>query len=329
MSDPILVAPGASRQVQFHQLLVAARKDWLIDGLADALLQADPKVLKHQLLEYVPPEAQQILAGAGIRDEYVFPTPILLEIRPTLVGYYRLLLGSPQKAFYGPQTRMAPFKSMARNGTLGERQKSLLPAFCRALSVVLADLVSQLSPAITARDVTELQLLTLGSFFQGANNNVIGKEATRDVFLALSEIVETYITERLNQCLVLKNASGRRVVLSLGSDPDIRIEEDFSGSLRKKIAIEIKGGTDRSNAHNRAGEAEKSHQKAKQVGYRDFWTLIAMKGLDTATLRKESPTTTSWFDVAQILGRTGSDWEEFRSRIVDAVGIPLRKKRRR
>jgi hypothetical protein len=93
--------------------------------------------------------------------------------------------------------------------------------------------------------------------------------------------------------------------------------------LRNKMAIEIKGGTDNSNAHNRAGEAEKSHQKAKKLDFRDFWTVIAMKGLDAEKLRQESPTTNSWFDIAQVLGRSGDDWEEFRSRLADAVGVPI------
>jgi len=49
------------------------------------------------------------------------------------------------------------------------------------------------------------------------------------------------------------------------------------------VAIEVKGGTDVSNAHNRAGEAEKSHTKAKGKGFRDFWTIISKKGLDGQT----------------------------------------------
>ena len=78
-----------------------------------------------------------------------------------------------------------------------------------------------------------------------------------------------------------------------------------------------------SNAHNRAGEAEKSHQKAKRKDFRDFWTLIGKKGLDMAKLAHESPTTTSWFDVAQVLAREGADWDVFRSRLSGEIGIPL------
>ena len=41
-----------------------------------------------------------------------------------------------------------------------------------------------------------------------------------------------------------------------------------------RIAIEIKGGTDVSNLHNRLGEAEKSHQNARLLGFTQFWTII-------------------------------------------------------
>jgi hypothetical protein len=323
MSDRIIKAPSASRQITFHQLLVAARKTWLIDALRDAVGRVDPGTLKMQLSTYIPSDAQQILGTAGVRGESVFPTPILLEAQPTLVGYYRLLLGVSQKLFYGSGTGMGPFKSMEVRGILNERQKAMLPTFCHAMGQELAELVRQISPTITARDVAELPLLTMGAQFQGGNNNTIGKQATVDVFLSVGKIVKDYVVERGERRLTIRNASSRTVVIALASDPDVRIQEEFSGRLRHKVAIEIKGGTDRSNAHNRAGEAEKSYQKAKREGFRDFWTIIAKKGLDLSKLRNESPTTNSWFDVAQVLGRAGEDWEEFRSRLAGEVGIPL------
>lgn len=122
-------APPAARQIRFHQLLVAARKTWLHDALSEALTAADPAILKAQLTAYVPSEAQRILAGARIRDEVVFPTPIILEEKPTLVGYYRLLLGSPQKTFYGGGTGMLQFKRMETDGVLNEKLRAALPIF--------------------------------------------------------------------------------------------------------------------------------------------------------------------------------------------------------
>jgi hypothetical protein len=189
----------------------------------------------------------------------------------------------------------------------------------------LAGLVRQMAPTISKRDVMELPLLALGSQFQGGNNNAIGKRATVEVFLAVSELVKDHITSHDERQITIKNASGRRVVIALATDPDIRIQEEFGvGQLRNKVAIEIKGGTDVSNAHNRAGEAEKSHQKAKNVGFRDFWTIISKAGLNSQKLKSESPTTNDWFDVAQVLAREGDDWNLFKSRFADAAGIPLK-----
>lgn len=315
--------PYPSRQVAFHQLLVAARKIWLEDALSDALKTTDPREVKKQVAELVPREAQQILAAAGIRDEHVFPMPAVLEAKPTLLGYYRLLLGISQKSFYGTGTGLGRFKSMETRGTLNPKQAGELSALCLEMAKAFTTLVLQLSPTITKRDVDELPLLTLGSQFQGANNVVIGKLAIVEVFLAISEIVGDHIVDRNDSRLSVVNAAGRTVHITLSSDPDVRIEEEFAQTLHHKVAIEVKGGTDRSNAHNRAGEAEKSHQKAKGAGFREFWTIIALKGVDVARLRAESPTTNSWFDAAHVLGRKGPDWNEFENRLAGIVGIAL------
>lgn len=291
--------------------------------LNDALTRTDPDLVKTQTLKYAPKDALQLVAAANVRDEHVFPTPAVLEAKPTLVGYYRLLLGASQKSFYRSGTGMGTFKSMELAGTMTDKQREALPEFCRVMCMQLGELVRQLSPAVTPRDVGELRLLTLGSQFQGANNVTIGKQATADVFLAIADTLKAYVTERTERKLVVRNSAGRRVVIALASDPDVRIQVEDGEALRNKLAIEIKGGTDNSNAHNRAGEAEKSHQKARKQDFRDFWTVIAMKGLDANKLRAESPTTNSWFDIAQVLGRAGRDWDEFRSRLADAVGVPV------
>lgn len=313
---------SATRQLAFHQLLVGARRNWLADALREALGSIDPNELKKELSGYVSADAQRLLAEAGIRDEFVFPTPLLLRTRPTLVGYYRLLLGVSQKEFYRSGTGMAPFKSMETVGTLSQRQDANLDEFCQAMCRSLAELVLQLSPKVTPRDVSELPLLTLGSQFQGANNVAIGKQATVEVFLAIVDLVAPHVVARTQRELSIMNASNRRVIVAFSSDPDVRIQEEFNGVLRNKVAIEIKGGADVSNVHNRAGEAEKSHQKARSDGFRDFWTIISLRGVSVEKLHAESPTTNSWFDLAQVVGRDGEDWDEFRSRVVDEVGIP-------
>jgi hypothetical protein len=312
-----------SLQVVFHQMLVAARKTVLIDGLSETLGELDPTLTKKQILAYVPADAQKILASAGIRDEYVFPLPCVLEKKPTLVGYYRLMLGISQKRFYRKGTDMGPSKSMETRGLFNPKKRPDLERFCTLMGESLAEMVRQISPKITARDVSELPLLTLGAQLYGSNNNVIGKQATVDVFLSVIEIVKNFIVSQDSSKIIVHNASKRKVIIALSNDPDIRIQEEFEGKLRNILAIEIKGGTDVSNAHNRAGEAEKSHRKAKKQDFRDYWTIISLAGVDPDMLQQESPTTNSWFDVAQVLARDGNYWKEFRSRFAGAVGIPL------
>jgi hypothetical protein len=295
-----------------------------MDALSEALGEVDAEIVKKQIIAaHVPKDAQRILAAAGIRDEHVFPTPAVLEKRPTLVGYYRLLLGVPQKTFYGSATRMGRFEAMEARGTLNDWHRENLPEFCKAMGVALAELVRQLSPQITPRDLLELPVLTMGSQFQGANNNRIGQKATLDVFLSISEIVKGHLQQRTERKLVIKNASGRTVTILLANDPDVQVHEQVGSTLHRKLAIEIKGGTDKSNAHNRAGEAEKSHLKARTSGFAESWTIIAKKGLNMAKFREASPSTNVWFDAAQVLGRDGDDWDDFRNRLATIVGIPI------
>jgi len=68
-----------SRQIVFHQMLVAARKTALMDALSEALGEIDPALFKKQISQYLPRDTQKILASAGIRDEHVFPVPAILE----------------------------------------------------------------------------------------------------------------------------------------------------------------------------------------------------------------------------------------------------------
>jgi hypothetical protein len=314
--------PSSARQIRFYQLLVAARKQWFMDALSEALGQLDQKTIKQQIREYVPDDAQKILAAAGLRDEHVFPVPAVLEAKPSLVGYYRLLLGAPQKSFYKSSTGMGRFKSMEELGTISKGAQPWVPGFCRAMASPLAEFVRGI-PKITERDLRELPLLTFGSQLQGSNNTQIGKAAMRDVFIAIKEIVAKYVATTAENRLTLKNSAGRTVLISLAHDPDVRIQEQVSDQVHHKVAIEVKGGTDVSNVHNRAGEAEKSHQKAKKSGFPEFWTIISKQGLDLSKLRSESPTTNRWFDIAEVLARNGCDWDDFRQRLAGVCGIPV------
>jgi XcyI-like restriction endonuclease len=164
---------------------------------------------------------------------------------------------------------------------------------------------------------------------QGSNNTQIGKKAMQEIFVAITEILREHITEKTPKRLTLRNASRRTVFVDLSHDPDVSVREHIENQTHNKVAIEVKGGTDVSNVHNRAGEAEKSHLKAKRKGFKDFWTIISKTGQNIPKLEQESQTTTEWFDVTEILARQGQDWERFRQRLAGAAGVPLDKPRKR
>jgi hypothetical protein len=316
--------PTSTRQIAFYLLLVAARKKWFLEALSEALGQLEPAIVKAQIGEYVPAEAQKALAAAGLRDEHVFPLPIVLKAKPSLVGYYRLLLGASQKAFYKGSTHMSAFKTMEEMGTINDKQTAKLADFCAAMAIPLANMVCQIS-TLTERDLRELPLLTFGAQLQGSNNTQIGKKAMQEVFATINAIVAKFVVKTEPNRLTLKNSSGRIVYIDRAHDPDVSISEVMGDQLHSTVAIEVKGGTDVSNAHNRAGEAEKSHLKAKKKGFRDFWTIISIHGLELTKLKQESQTTTEWFDITALLARKGEDWEAFQARLAGAAGIPIDK----
>ena len=256
MNDLPLNPPRATRQVTFHELLLAARRTWTIDALSSVLASVDPQMVKSQLLIYVPMDVQQTLARLGIRDEHVFPTPVVLEAKPALVGYYRLLTGVGQKSFYRGPTGMSPFRKLENDGVLLPSTRQLLPDFCAAMGDVLAELIRAIAPALSARDLSELQLLTLGSNFYGSANTKIGQVATKGVLDAIATALVDYVVERAARSLLARSPNGRTFTIALSSDPDVAVQETISGDVTNVLAIEIKGGSDAANVYNRGGEAE-------------------------------------------------------------------------
>src|SRR5438094_10571027 len=91
--------------------------------------------------------------------------------------------------------------------------------------------------------------------------------------------------------------------------------------LKKVVAIEIKGGADKSNIWNRLGEAEKSHQSAKQRGFVEFWTIYNVSGLNLAKAREKSPTTNRFYSLISLSSRSSEEFADFRDRLVSLVGI--------
>ena len=142
------------------------------------------------------------------------------------------------------------------------------------------------------------------------------------VFDAIHDIVKLAVKEATANRIEIENAAGRRVLIEFAADPDIIIREEMSkNNFRELIAIEVKGGSDFSNIHNRIGEAEKSHQKAKAAGYVECWTVVNVDRIDIDMAKKESPTTNRFYRISDLVNGGGAEYQDFRSRVISLTGI--------
>ena len=94
--------------------------------------------------------------------------------------------------------------------------------------------------------------------------------------------------------------------------------------FRELIAVEVKGGSDFSNIHNRIGEEEKSHQKAKAKaeGYVECWTVVNVVRIDLDLAGRESLSTNRFYRISDLNRAEGTDYDDFRQRIISLTGIP-------
>jgi hypothetical protein len=152
--------------------------------------------------------------------------------------------------------------------------------------------------------------------------NVFGSQATQRVFSIIQAIVAAHIIASTERTIEISNAAGRIVHITFANDPDICIREWLpSQRSRNLVAIEIKGGTDRSNVHNRLGEAEKSHQKARKDGFVECWTMIRVADLELALARRESPSTDRFYNIDAITEADSEELADFKENLWARVGI--------
>jgi len=311
----------SDKPIDIYEALVAARRLQLQPALSEAVGQIGVADIDKELRELVPTDALNHVAKLGLRGERVFPVPTILAHAPPLIGYYRMLLGVSKKEF-GDSNKLGygPWQTAEDKGEIPSRLEPYLPELCRAFIAPLVDLVRAMD-TFDDRDLSDLTLLTLGPTLQGGRNNVIGSKASRAVFEALRSHVEgqtiTFDSERLVR---FETPDGRSFALIEGSDPDVRV--DLTSPLGDEvplIVVEIKGGEDARNAHNRAGEAEKSHIKAKLAGYPHRWTIMVMKGLDRERLRSETPSSTELFEATEVMDQSGPDWEALKERFAEII----------
>lgn len=313
------------RQLYVHGILAGARNTILSEALAETVARLDPAAVSAEIAELVPAAGRQAVQAAGIRDEQVFALPVVLVARPSLLGYYRLLAGISQKQFYSSGAGTGLFKAMEESNRIAPRAADGLADLCRALNDALSELVTALPGGLRRADVEQLPLLMLGAQADGSWRTRIGQSATKSVFQGIRSIVEASGLEFADSAdetsITLVNHAGRKITAALAADPDVVIREDIGAVSVLKVAIEIKGGTDQSNAHNRAGEAEKSHQKARASNAADFWTIISLDRVDRSVIVAESPTTRQWFDVTELVRQSGPNWDRFADAVKIAMGI--------
>jgi hypothetical protein len=307
-------------QVGFHYRLKAIKDLYFIEALSKTVRSLKIADIDNNLNQLVSEDALQKLASFSLRGETIFPTPIVLVENPFLLGYYRLLLGFSQKEFYakGP---FGIFKSMEEKGKLSKFAENNLESLCNSLIKTAESLISQIGD-FSISTFNELQLLTVGPQFRGSMNNEYGQVATQKTFSIIKEFVKNYILASTPTSIEIKNNSGRIVLIAFASDPDIEITERLPTGTRGLISIEIKGGKDASNIHNRIGEAEKSHQKAKNRGYFEFMTIISVE-IDYSFLKAESPTTSHFFHLDKISDKDNHEHERFKDILSSVLGVNI------
>ncbi|WP_438280878.1 XcyI family restriction endonuclease [Pseudomonas alabamensis] len=318
-----LAFPTPELQVSFSLKLQEFRKVWLQDALLETVSELAVPDIDAELSKYVPADDLKALAARGLRGELVFAVPAILQANPYLLGYYRLLLGYSQKEFYGSEFGVASMKSMEVNGRLNPRSKVSIEELCVALCQAASHLVGNLSAKeLSIELLDDLTLLTVGPQMRGGVNNKLGQQGIVDVFNVIEEILKPAIINATRGAIEVKNTSERDVWVEFAADPDIIIREVMPNKKSRKIlAIEVKSGTDVSNIHNRIGEAEKSHQKAKKDGYTVCWTVVNVSKLDIDKAKLESPTTNVFYALKDLMLRKGPVYEDFKQNIIAMVGI--------
>jgi hypothetical protein len=313
--------PEPDLQITFFHRLQEIRSTYLLNALLSTIASLEIKKIDQELADLVSKKGLQRVAGWGLRGELVFAVPSILKKNPLILGYYRLLLGFSQKQFYGDHYGLTSFKSMEERGRLSDDNESFLTELCQVLCSS-AELLIKAIPRLTQEGVHEMTLLTLGPQLRGGALNVIGGRATKKVFNLISSLLDSVEIRKTEKSIEVRNAAGRIVRVEFASDPDICIREKLpSGRYRNLVAIEIKGGRDYSNVHNRIGEAEKSHQKARKEGYVECWTIVGVANLDLPQVRKESPSTDKFYHIDKIADAVSDEGEDFRENLLARIGI--------
>lgn len=325
MTDKIKFPPP-KLQIDFAFALKRFRAVYLQSALLETVRDMDIAELDRQLAQFVLPADLAAMAQYGLRGELLFAVPAVLEKNPYLLGYYRLLMGYSQKEFYGRDKGFGVgyFKSMETKGRTNKTAATNISALCVAFCEAASRLLHGVGPLRLSRELLDdLTRLTVGPQLRGGVNNQRGTEGIVLVFEIIREIVAHAAFEVRDSAIEVANATGRPCLIEFAADPDIIIREEMAHQdYRNIVAIEVKSGTDVSNIHNRIGEAEKSHRKARKRGFTECWTVVNVGRLDMTKAHSESPSTDRFYSLASLSTRTGEEYDDFRRRVMSLTSIP-------
>ncbi|BAF60849.1 hypothetical protein PTH_2668 [Pelotomaculum thermopropionicum SI] len=311
-----------TKQMWVINRLKSERGKILRDALREAVGKVGVQVIDRELHDLVSTSALNKLGTFGLRGEVLFAVPSLIKEKPTISGYYRLVLGISQKE-YGRKGLDKWIKiEKGESATVSENE-------VRDLCVILIEAGERLLSVFSSRDnITEdffheLTLLTLGAQLDGSYRVIVGQKAVA----VIRELIENIIKpkkpdsfRKKSNEIEFNNAAGRQVRIRFGSDPDILVSERSGNQDRHLLAIEVKGGSDPSNIHNRLGEAEKSHLKLSASGVLR-WTIIGVP-VDEKTARMRSPSTNRFYAISNLLINGSQEYESFRRELISILGLP-------
>lgn len=318
--------PAPELQLGFAFALKRFRAVYLQSALLETVRDMDITELDQQLAQFVKPADLAAMAQYGLRGELLFAVPAVLQKNPHLLGYYRLLMGYSQKEFYGSDKGFGVgyFKGMETKGKVSKAAAADLSDLCAAFCETASFLLEGVGPLRLSRELLDdLTLLTVGPQLRGGANNERGTAGIVLVFEIIREIVAHAVAEVRESAIEVNSATGRPFLIEFAADPDIIIREEMAHQdYRNVVAIEVKSGTDISNIHNRIGEAEKSHQKARRRGFTECWTVVNVSRLDMAKARSESPSTDRFYSLTELASRKGAEYDDFRRRVMSLTAIP-------
>jgi hypothetical protein len=221
----------------------------------------------------ITPAGRAAAESFGFVPTEVFAHPTVIQERPELFDYYRLLACLPNKG-------LVQIKTVKKKDFVGR---------CILLNGFISELLSH-SSRVSREIILRIIFAEAGSEWQGTWVNKIGLLAAQNLekllvdYARAKDLIDKHATKvalAKENCLVLK--SGTTVIF--GSEPDV----EFRNSKKELICvIEIKGSADKAGAQTRLGETKKSFSKAKLENLR--CVTIFLPSILTSAVRKQLQT---------------------------------------